>query len=54
MREHDKNKIKMLEYIYTVTFIFIYYVYIIFILYYIIFFTLIYYFIYQKLAFTEK
>ena len=41
MRKHNKNKTRMLEYIYTVMFILLtYYINIIFILYYIIFFTL--------------
>ena len=41
MRKHDKNKTRMLEHIYTVTFILIYYIYII--LYHIFFIPILFY-----------
>ena len=43
MRKHDKNKTRMLEYIYTVTFILIYQIYIIIILYQIFYVVILFY-----------
>ena len=43
MRKHDKNKTRMLEYIYTVTFILIYQIYTVIILYHIFYTVILFY-----------
>ena len=43
MRKHDKNKTRMLEYTYTVTFILIYQIYTVIILYHIFYIVILFY-----------